>query len=264
MSQQERITPDQMDEDRMDRSRRIVWLNVPAIEASNVLIVGAGALGNEVVKDLVLSGCKNITLVDMDHVVRSNLNRCVFFREEDADERRMKADIVAKRAMELEPAARIIPVNGKVQDMDWKAMSEFDVVFGCLDNIAARLHLNAQSYFAKVPYVDGGTDGFSGKVQVVVPPRTPCLQCAMNQSHYKVMQKRFSCTGADVVYHERKMAAEITTTSVIAALQVREGLKLLSGRDEECIRHVHFYNGLQGTSESYELSIDPNCPNHLA
>lgn len=261
---EEKIVPGQIDEDRLERSRRINWLDVDSVVRSKVLVVGAGALGNEVVKDLVLSGCRDITLVDMDHVVRSNLNRCVFFREGDAAAKRMKADVVAERAMELEPAARIVPVVGKIETFDWKAISEFNVVFGCLDNIAARLHLNAQSYFAKVPYVDGGTDGFSGKVQVVLPPETPCMQCAMNQSHYKVLQKRYSCTGADVVYHERKMAAEITTTSVIAALQVREGLKIISGRRGDCIRHVHFYNGLQGGSDTYELSIDPQCPNHLA
>lgn len=262
MTPSETIRPGMVDEDRLERSKRIGWLDVDAIERSRCLVIGAGALGNEVVKDLVLSGCRDLTLVDMDHVVRSNLNRCVFFREGDARGSRMKAEVVAERAAELDPFVKIDPIVDRIERFDWKWFKGFDLVFGCLDNISARLHVNSQSYYAGVPSIDGGTDGFSGKVQVVLPPRTPCLQCAMNQSHYRVMQKRFSCTGADVVYHERKLAAEITTTSLIAALQVREGLKVLSGRPEDCIRNVHFYNGLAGTAETYELTIDPDCPNH--
>ena len=118
----------------------------------------------------------------------------------------------------------------------WTGSASFDLVFGCLDNIAARLHVNSHSYLARSPYIDGGTNGFRGKVQVVIPPETPCLQCAMNRTHYRVMEKRFSCTGSDVSYFEPKMPAEITTTSVVAAIQVREAVKLASGRQEKCIQ----------------------------
>jgi len=140
-------------------------------------------------------------------------------------------------------------------------MKRYDIILGCLDNVAARLHLNANSYHARVPYVDGGTDGFRGRVQAVVPPSTPCLQCGMNRSHFKVMERRFSCTGQDTVFYQPKMAAEITTTSIIAAVQVREVVKILSGGP--AISHVMHYDGLAGTSEVFALDIDPGCPNHL-
>ncbi|HSV42335.1 MAG TPA: ThiF family adenylyltransferase [Methanomassiliicoccales archaeon] len=252
-----------VDEDRLDRSRRIAWLDVDRVIAAKVMVIGAGALGNEVVKNLVLSGFRKITLVDMDHVVRSNLNRCVFFGEDDATGKSMKAQVVARNASRMDPDVDIVPIVGKVEELDEGLLKEHDLVFGCLDNIMARLHLNAHSYFAGIPYIDGGTDGFSGKVQAVLPPSTPCLQCAMNRSHYKVLQKRFSCTGADVVYHERKMPAEITTTSVVAAIQVREGLKVVSGSEDKVIRNVVFYNGLENRYETFELDIDPECPNHM-
>lgn len=250
------------DQDRLERSRRITWLDMDRIAAMRCLVVGAGALGNEAVKDLVLSGFKHIELVDMDHVVRSNLNRCVFFREGDAERKLMKAEIVATRAAELDPSATIVPSIARVETYDVDRFRSFDLVFGCLDNIAARLHVNSHSYLARVPYIDGGTNGFRGKVQVVLPPLTPCLQCAMNRSHYRVMEKRFSCTGSDVSYFEPKMPAEITTTSVVAAIQVREALKLTSGRPEKCIKNVVFYDGLNGTDEQLEIDIDPACPMH--
>jgi hypothetical protein len=84
----------------------------------------------------------------------------------------------------------------------------------------------------------------------------------MNRSHYRVMEKRFSCTGADVSYFEPKMPAEITTTSLVAAIQVREALKMASGQADKCIRNVMFYDGLNGTSEQFEVDVDSDCPMH--
>jgi hypothetical protein len=84
----------------------------------------------------------------------------------------------------------------------------------------------------------------------------------MNRSHYRVMEKRFSCTGSDVSFFEPKVPAEITTTSIVAAIQVREALKLASGRNEKCIRNVMFYDGLDGTTDQLEVDIDPECPMH--
>src|SRR5690606_35437964 len=138
--------------------------------------------------------------------------------------------LVAERARELDPEALVTAIEGKVQSLEPADMERYDVILGCLDNAADRLHLNAISYHARLPYVDGGTSGFRGRVQAVVPPLTPCLQCGMNRSHFKVLERRFSCTGQDTVFYQPKMAAEITTTSVIAAVQVREAVKILSGR----------------------------------
>ncbi|MDD1743476.1 MAG: ThiF family adenylyltransferase [Methanomassiliicoccales archaeon] len=256
------LRPDHQDSDRLERSRRIGWIDTDAVVGARCLVIGAGALGNEVVKNLVLSGVMNLTLVDMDAVVLSNLNRCVFFRAEDALEKRDKAPIVARRAADLNDAAKIDFVVGKVQDLPTQRFKEHDLVFGCLDNVAARLHANSHSYFHGVPYIDGATLGTSGKVQTVIPPSTPCLQCAMNRTHYRLMEKRFSCTGNDVTFFEPKMAAEITTTSIVAAVQVREGLKILSGEMERCIKHVWYYDGLANRSEILEVDVDPECSVH--
>ena len=256
------LRPGMFDQDRLERSKRISWLDMEKISRIKCLVVGAGALGNEAVKDLVLSGFRDIHIVDMDHVVRSNLNRCVFFREGDAERKTMKADIVASRAMELDPTARIMASVAGIETYDVERFRSFDLVLGCLDNIAARLHVNSHAYSAHRPYIDGGTNGFRGKVQVVIPPDTPCLQCAMNRTHYRVMEKRFSCTGTDMSYFEPKTPAEITTTSVVAAIQVREALKLASDRSDKCIRNIMFYDGLNGTSDELEVDIDTDCPMH--
>lgn len=250
------------DEDRWDRSRRIEWLDIERVQAGRYLVLGAGALGNEAVKDLVLTGARNITLVDMDHVVRSNLNRCVMFRERDSAEKRWKVEAVAERATDLDPEVRVRTIVGKIEELPENEWRDHDVILGCLDNIAARLHANANSYYGGVPYIDGGTDGFAGRVQVIIPPTTPCLQCGLNQSHYRILERRHSCTGSEVTYYRPRMAAEITTTSIIAALQVRETLKLVCGRSDAVVRNVVHYNGLRNTWDELEMTIEPSCPLH--
>lgn len=244
--------------DKWDRSRRIDWLDVNALRRARCLVVGAGAIGNETVKNLALSGIGHITVIDMDSVELSNMNRCLFFRARDKG--KPKTDVVAQGARELVPESEIRALNGVVEEteIDWNS---YDVVLGCLDNIKARLHVNAHCRYHRVPYVDAGTDGMRAKLQVVLEDG-PCIQCTMNNSHYRVMERRFSCTGGDFSYYEPPMAAEITTTAVIAALQVREVLKILSGKENACIHNVMFYDGFSNDLLELEVEIDEKCPNH--
>ena len=249
------MSPKEYDKDRFDRSKRISWIDMEMIRKARVLVAGAGALGNEVVKNLVLSGFRDITVIDMDHIVRSNLNRCVFFREEDVGGD-MKSDVLARRASELDGEARITPRVMRIQEnSDWN----FDAALGCLDNISARLHLNSHCRFYGIPYVDGATDGLRGKIQVVLK-KGPCLECTMNKTHAKVIDERFSCTGQNTFVP--KMAAEITTTSVVAAMQVREALKIISAREDLCIMNAVYYDGSSGEMQTLVAETDPKCPNH--
>jgi molybdopterin/thiamine biosynthesis adenylyltransferase len=255
------LRADRLKEDRLERSKRIEWLDLKSISNAKVLVVGAGAIGNEVSKNLVLSGYRNLGIIDMDHIERSNLNRCLFFSDLDANKKRLKTEVVAEKLMKLDEKVQISHYKEKIQEMPEEFIPSHDLVFGCLDNIAARLHVNAFCYHHKVPYIDGATHGFIGKVQVVLAPKTPCLECTMNKTHMKVMEKRFSCTGRDVSFFQDKLPAEITTTSVIAAVQVREGLKI-SSKAKPLFGKLFYYNGEKNISETYDIDINPSCPHH--
>jgi molybdopterin/thiamine biosynthesis adenylyltransferase len=251
------------EEDVYDRSRRISWIDLESVSNSKILMVGAGALGNEVAKDLALSGFRKITIVDMDHVVSSNLNRCVFFRPQHARERRKKALVLADGMRALSEHSAPEPIVGKIQEQPPGLFNDHDVVLGCLDNVDARIHANACSYAAGKVYVDGGMDGMIGKVMISKPPSGACLQCGMNSTHAKLAGLRFSCTGKDVVFHEPKLAAEITTTSIISAVMVREALKVASGRSDLLLNNAFYYDGERNVSEELEISLDPGCPVHV-
>lgn len=247
------------DRDRFDRSKRIGWVNMDGIGKARCLVVGAGALGNEAVKCLVLSGFRDITIVDTDDIVLSNLNRCVFFRDADV-KNGAKAEILAERASALVPDAGISAKVMRIQDFGgWE---DVDMIIGCVDNISARMHMNAHACHHGIPYIDGGTDGMIGKVQAVLPGG-PCLQCAMNSTHYRAAEIRYSCTGSGAsVPYVPKRAAEITTASAVAAMQVREAMKIASGRSDICIKDMAYYDGTSGEVSVLRITKDAACGNH--
>lgn len=257
------LRADRLNEDRWERTKRIEFLDIDKIQNAKILMVGVGAIGNEVAKNLILEGFRNISIIDMDYIVRSNLNRCLFFTDLDADKKRLKAEVVAEKMMQMDPDIKVDFYTKKIEEMPEDFIPSHNVVLGCLDNVGARLHLNAHSYYNKIPYVDAATLGLVGKVQVVVPPETSCLECGMNKTHMKILEKRFSCTGTDITFFEQKMAAEITTTAIVAAIQVRETAKLVSGHSDKTIRNMFYYDGKRNVADELEIDINPDCPHHI-
>ncbi len=257
------LRADSLNEDKFERTKRIAWLDLEKIQKAKVLMVGVGAIGNEVAKNLILSGFRNISIIDMDYIVRSNLNRCLFFSDLDADKKRLKAEVVAEKMKLMDKDIKVDHFTSKIEDMPEEFIPSHDIVLGCLDNVGARLHINAHSYYNKIPYVDAATLGFVGKVQVVFPPETSCLECGMNKTHMKILEKRFSCTGTDITFFEQKMAAEITTTAIVSAIQVREAIKIISGHSDAIIHNLFYYDGKRNIADELEIDINPDCPHHI-
>ena len=251
-------------EDRFERSARIAWIDLPRVKAARVLVVGAGALGNEVCKNLVLSGFERFTLVDMDRVVFSNLNRCLFFTESDARAKELKVNAVRRGMLALASGLEIETHADRIENLPEGTFADHDIVVGCLDNAAARIHVNLHAYYNGRPYIDGGTLGMTGKVQVVRPPSTPCVQCTMNKTHMAEVARRYSCTGTGMTFVDAPMPAEVTTTAAVAAVQAREAVKIASGRGEAAVAHLWYYDGLRGTAEILKVARNPACPVHDA
>ena len=255
-----------VDSDQWDRQKRVSGWRQENVEGARCLVFGAGALGNEVVKNLLQLGVKDITVVDYDRVVAANLNRCVFFTPADAEAGNYKATVIARRAIEVNPLARVnaIVKNLELLPADFYSSGRFDYVFACLDNLGARLHVNAHAY-GHVALIDGGTTGFSGKVQAVVSP-SPCLECSMNKRDYQLLWRKYSCTGEMLELIDPKMPALPTTTSVVAALQVNEFVKLCHyGQDfpaDSLVGKYAFFNGLSNDFSVFSVSKRKSCPVH--
>ena len=129
-------------EDRYDRQRLIPWWEQERLAVARVLVVGAGALGNEILKLLALSGVGHIMIFDMDRIEVSNLSRTVLFKETDAGA--LKAEVAAQRVSDLNP--QTIAVGRAQNIMHELGLGVFlwaDVVICGLDNRLARMFVNS-------------------------------------------------------------------------------------------------------------------------
>ena len=132
-----------------------------------IMIVGVGALGCEIAKDFALMGIGKIVLVDLDTIETSNLSRQMLFKP--GDEGRPKAEVAAERLKEMNPFLEVDFYFEKLQKLAMSVYEECDVVIAALDNFNARLDLNKICLRLEKPMVEGGTVGFEGHVQVVIP-----------------------------------------------------------------------------------------------
>src|ERR1700754_597551 len=90
-----------------------VW-SLDLLRDSSALIIGAGALGNEVAKNLAMMGIRLMVIADRDRVEVANLTRSVFFRE--SDHGRLKSEVLHERLIELNPDVSVLPINGDLQE----------------------------------------------------------------------------------------------------------------------------------------------------
>jgi molybdopterin/thiamine biosynthesis adenylyltransferase len=217
------------DDDRYSRLRLISWWEQEKLRQAQVLVVGAGALGNEVLKNLALLGVGRIVVIDLDAIEDSNLTRSVLFRARDRGQ--PKALAAAAAARDINPDVQVRAIRGNVMtDLGLGLFAAMDVVIGCLDNREARLWVNRCCWKVGKPWIDGGIQEISGVVKVFQPPDSACYECAMTENDYRLINLRYSCP---LLRREDLLAGKVPTAptiaSMIAGLQVQEALKLLHG-----------------------------------
>lgn len=249
------------DDDRYSRLRLIAWWDQARLAAARVLVVGAGALGNEVLKNLALVGVGTIFVVDCDTVERTNLARSVLFRASHCG--RPKVEVAAAALRELNPDCRVVPLHGNVlTDVGLGLFRHCDLTIGCLDNREARLWVNRACWKVGRPWIDGGIQEINGVCKVFVPPDSACYECAMTERDYQLINLRYSCP---LLSREDLLAGKVPTAptiaSLIGAMQVQEALKLLHGLPVEA-GSAFVFNGVSNRSYSTKLPFRPDCLSH--
>jgi molybdopterin/thiamine biosynthesis adenylyltransferase len=267
-----------IDSDIFDRQKRIKGWDQSKIADSTIMVIGAGAIGNEVVKNLVLIGVGKIILIDYDFINPSNLNRCILFNVENAEQKEYKVDAVKSACQKLNPKVEIRTVKDDLNDIDKTLYENSDVICSCVDNIEARLEANNYAYYYDVPFVDAGIDDFFGTVQSVYSgvKEAPCLQCNVSDIDLELMWKKFSCTGEEIDNEDGEtmgiIPAIITTTSIIGGLQTQQVLKFILGIEsfrknnkwnstigQPLIGKQLNYNGLLNKFEIIDKLKNPKC-----
>lgn len=212
------------EEGRYDRHDLIAWWDQKRVASARVIVVGAGALGNEVLKLMALIGIGQITLIDFDRISPSNLSRMVLFRQEDVG--KSKAQMAAQRLKEINPAVKVEAVEGDLRFcLGLGDLRRADAVLGCLDSVNARWALNRKCMQAGVGWIDGAISDFHGMVARYSPHEGACYECTFTPRTYERFNRRYSCPfGLLAEDAEEKVPTTAVTTSVIAAFQVQQML----------------------------------------
>jgi molybdopterin/thiamine biosynthesis adenylyltransferase len=233
-------------ESRYDRHSLIDWWEQEKLKAARILVAGAGALGNEVVKNLALLGVGNITVIDFDTVSITNLTRSVLFRESDLD--LSKVEVARQRALEINPEISIKAIHGDLQfDLGIGEVREHDIIIGCLDSVNARWAINQLAYSAGIPWINGGIGVSEGEVSFFDPKTdAACYECSISDKMWERRNQRYSCQGVKRNIPEAAMPTTAPIASIVGAMQVQQALL-----------YLHSQTGLLQPGEKIFLGLNP-------
>lgn len=256
-----RVFDSDLREDRFSRLRLISWWDQEKIANCRLLVIGAGALGNEILKNAALLGFTQVVVVDMDRIEESNLSRAVLYRSDDVG--KFKADAAAEAYRTLAPGSTLRPVVANVIHGCGLGLFEWcDVIVAGLDNREARLWINRSAWKMNRPWIDGAIEGINGVVRVFLPGSPPCYECTLGEVDWMLLQKRMSC---NLLVLEPTVEGKVPTTptisSIIAGVQVQEAVKLIH-KLPTLAGKGYVFEGMNHSSYVTEYTENVDCMSH--
>jgi molybdopterin-synthase adenylyltransferase len=278
-----------LENDRFARQRQIKGFDQGLISSLRIGLIGAGAIGNEVLKNFLLMGVGSVDIYDFDTVEESNLTRSVFLRSSDIGLN--KAQAVVARAKELHPNTKLRAISGDIfETLSLSKTLAYDFLFCAVDNFEARLRINEIARITERPWVNCAIDSRNVVVEVYTIPfaskveigdeikanlQHACYACGLPESSYDRIAKRYSCGGLQrAAYLERTVPTTAITASIGAALGVAEAFKLVREMKRVLTQQheVHSQNSSPQSpvrifmdsdlpnAQRIELSVNPECP----
>jgi adenylyltransferase/sulfurtransferase len=235
------------------------------VAAARVLVVGAGALGNEVLKNLALLNVGFIYIIDFDEIEYGNLSRSVLFRPHDVG--RLKAEVAAEALRGMNPNCTVSWMKGDLlYDLGLGFLNTMDVFIGCLDNRIARLYLNRFAYRLDKTWINGALENLSGSLNVF-KPGVSCYECSLKPKEWDIIRYRLGCN--DVAKRNANFGRIATTpisSSIIGAMQVQEAFKVINGDDKALMADQRFsYQGMANLALFYAANpLKEDCLSHVS
>jgi len=255
------VTGDADSDDRFSRLRLIPWWDQEKIRSARVLVIGAGALGNEILKNLALLGFVQVVVVDLDQIELSNLSRSILFRASDVG--RSKAEAAARAYREVLPEATVWPLTANImRDLGLGLFGWADLILAGLDNREARLWINRSAWKMGRTWIDGAIEGVNGVARVFRSGTAPCYECTLGETDWAILDRRMSC---NLLLHDPHPEGRVPTTptisSIIGGIEVQEAVKVLH-QLPTLTGKGYVFEGLHHSSYVVEYTENPECLSH--
>lgn len=246
-----------------DRQKRIPGWDRDAIRNATVLVIGAGAIANETIKNLALLGFGHIIVADFDTIEFTNLTRTVLFSQNDINKKKAEVAVQKYLEMNLEPTATADTFDGDVvYELGDGVIRRADIVLGCLDNLETRFAVNHACMRYNIPYIDAAIDALSWTLKVCNGHDYGCFECfggnALSESRF-----RQSCANTMRKADENNKAATVQTSSAfVSAFQVQEALRTICNLNPTYGKEYWFW---KNTLNVFDMKIDSKyCPSHAS
>ncbi len=243
------------------RHTLIDWFSQDEVARAKVAVIGAGAVGNEVLKCLALLGAGQIDIYDFDRIEVHNLTRSVLFRETDIGKN--KAACAAERLRDLDPNIEVRAFPGDFwRTLDLAAFGDYSAVICCVDNFEARIRLNLLCKLWGVNLINTGIDSRYAVVDTFPFARerdASCYECTLPASVYQRMSQRYSCGGLKkAAFIEKRIPTTVITASLAGSLAASQALRL--GAPAHMGSRRVFADSIAGTSSASGLPARADCP----
>jgi len=198
------------------------------IRSATVLLAGAGAIGNEVAKNLAMLGVGRLFIVDRDVVELSNVSRMIFFEASDLGKN--KAEVLAEKVHKKYPFVETSAYRGDLERLPLKLFLDSEVIVSGLDNLVSRIYLSQISRKYSIPLIDGGIMGLSARVQSYVSSEAACPICIFPPSEYSnIVGLRNPC---DAPLEQQTVPSFSTSISLVSSVIAHEVIKIILGLEE--------------------------------
>lgn len=252
-----------LEETYFDRQKLIPWWDQETISNAKIMVVGAGALGNETIKNLLLLGFRKLLICDFDSIETSNLSRTVLFGPRDVGKSKAKTAALRARRLCLSKDSFIHGFHGDItSELGLGAFLDVDIVLGCVDNVEARRFINRACRLVRRPWIDSGINELAGHVTLYEPTSPICYECGLTDHQLEMSQRRFSCDKVkrEFVQQERVPTIQVTS-SIISGIQTQECVKYLCNRAAIATKRICF-DGLRNELEIFTLRAREDCEMH--
>ena len=219
-----------MRSERYQRHSLIDWFPEESLKGAHFAVIGAGAVGNEVLKNLALLGVGKVDVFDLDLIELHNLTRSVLFRESDVG--RSKAECAAARLKELDSSIDVAAFHGDFwEHLTLASTQNYTALICCVDNFEARIKANKMALLTASTLINVGID--SRYISVEIFPfgnlRCACFECNLPNSVYDRIRKRYSCGWLRRrAINEQLVPTTVVTASAAGALAVSSALHMLT------------------------------------